>query len=538
MQPPEGTPYLSVVATARNDDHGGNLLRRLQTFVNALIGQAKRHGVPLELVLVEWNPPVEKPLLSAALEWPEHFGPASVRILQVPPEVHNRYKHSGTLPLYQMIAKNVGVRRAHGKFILATNIDILFSDELFQLFAQQRLKSGKMYRVNRYDVASEVPVSATVDEQLEYARTHLIRVNAHEGTFGLTPEGLRAPAAEDILAPASGVFLGRGWFPPGRYFGELSRWADNDAEVIVKTPAPGCVLAFELEPGPGVGYEPFPLQAIDESGAVVAEARVGRRGRFLLRPPFEPGRTHVFRLRVIGGGRKVAHDPRILNFRASRCAWDKSGSITALGGRAAARIVKGWNFFSRGARFVAECRRAKGPLRVGLPIPPRWVEKLRLRVEGGGISVTVGRAKPPAATPVCDSSPDDLHTNACGDFTLLAREHWLDLRGYPEFDVFSMNLDSAFCYTAHYGGAPEEMIEEPMRIYHIEHAEGSGWTPEGHAKLFERVAGKGLPWIDYPEIVAWASQMHRLGSPMIFNGDNWGLADIELPETLFPAGPK
>jgi len=26
-----------------------------------------------------------------------------------------------------------------------------------------------------------------------------------------------------------------------------------------------------------------------------------------------------------------------------------------------------------------------------------------------------------------------LHTYACGDFTLMAREHWLDLRGYAEF---------------------------------------------------------------------------------------------------------
>src|SRR5262249_37142431 len=35
-----------------------------------------------------------------------------------------------------------------------------------------------------------------------------------------------------------------------------------------------------------------------------------------------------------------------------------------------------------------------------------------------------------------------LHTNACGDFTLLSRDAWFRLRGYAELDVFSMHLDS------------------------------------------------------------------------------------------------
>ena len=58
-------------------------------------------------------------------------------------------------------------------------------------------------------------------------------------------------------------------------------------------------------------------------------------------------------------------------------------------------------------------------------------------------------------------------------------------------DLFSMNLDSLFCFAAHYGGAREQVLSDPMRIYHIEHGSGSGWTPEGQAKLFERIAAKG-----------------------------------------------
>jgi hypothetical protein len=128
-------------------------------------------------------------------------------------------------------------------------------------------------------------------------------------------------------------------------------------------------------------------------------------------------------------------------------------------------------------------------------------------------------------------APDFLHTNGCGDFTLLAREHWFDLRGYAEMDLFSMNLDSLFCFAAHYGGACEEVISDPMRIYHIEHGTGSGWTPEGQAKLFERIAAKGLSFLGNEEVLAMAAEMRRLGAPMIFNHEDWGLSAFALNET-------
>jgi len=69
-------PYLSVVVTARNDDHGGNLLGRMQAFVNGWIGQARRYQIPSELIVVEWNPPPGRPRLRDALHWPEDLGRA------------------------------------------------------------------------------------------------------------------------------------------------------------------------------------------------------------------------------------------------------------------------------------------------------------------------------------------------------------------------------------------------------------------------------------------------------------------------------
>jgi len=50
-------PFLSVVATSRNDNHGGDIDRRMQLCLAGLAAQANRHELPVELVLVEWNPP-------------------------------------------------------------------------------------------------------------------------------------------------------------------------------------------------------------------------------------------------------------------------------------------------------------------------------------------------------------------------------------------------------------------------------------------------------------------------------------------------
>ena len=188
----DSEPYLSLVVTARNDNHGGNLLRRMQIFVDGWIEQARRHNLSSELIVVEWNPLPDKPKLWQDLKWPEDPGPCEVRFIEVPAELHRRYAHAAALPLYQMIAKNVGIRRARGRFILATNIDILFSDELVRFLAERRLEADRMYRIDRHDVMSEVPPDASLDEQLEYCEHHLLRVNSREGTTGLAPTRRRA----------------------------------------------------------------------------------------------------------------------------------------------------------------------------------------------------------------------------------------------------------------------------------------------------------------------------------------------------------
>jgi hypothetical protein len=136
---PKSLPQLSVVAVSRNDDHGGDLRGRMQHFVNGFIAQCRKHRLNAELILVEWNPPIERPPLENSIEWPADFGPASVRIITVPPELHASQPHASALALFQMLGKNVGIRRARGRYVLATNIDILFDDAGFQFRPQDSI---------------------------------------------------------------------------------------------------------------------------------------------------------------------------------------------------------------------------------------------------------------------------------------------------------------------------------------------------------------------------------------------------------------
>lgn len=325
-----GTGVVSIVATTRNDDHGGNMRRRMQLFVDCLDALCERHRVPLELVLVEWNPPADRAPLAEVLTWARGPRWCGVRLVTVPPETHDRLRHSDGLPLFQMIAKNVGIRRARGEFVLATNVDILFGEELVQFLGSGQLREGRLYRVVRYDVPGDPPEGSLADD-----------------------------------APVDGLL---GWCKDN-----VLRVCSREGMVDVRT-----------------------------------------------------------------GERLVIYGP--------------------------------------------------------------WICRAR------------------------------LHTNGCGDFQLMAARHWHELRGYPEIETYSMHLDSVLTYMAHFGGAPEEVLVDPMRIYHLEHT--GGWQPsEGKTRRLEtHLKRSGVPQLAASAFNAWALAMTESKRPIIFNDENWGMAGEAFDE--------
>lgn len=121
-------------------------------------------------------------------------------------------------------------------------------------------------------------------------------------------------SAADILMD-SHIELGSGWGPLETYRDERFRWVDNDSQLFVAADKPGDIeLSLAVEAGPGVGGKCL-LKALDASGRQVAAVPIKGRQTVTLFLPVESGKPNEFRLHVDGGGKRIASDPRILNFR-------------------------------------------------------------------------------------------------------------------------------------------------------------------------------------------------------------------------------
>jgi hypothetical protein len=246
-----------------------------------------------------------------------------------------------------------------------------------------------------------------------------------------------------------------------------------------------------LEPGPGLGFRPFEF-TVEFAGKVLARANVNGVTWVAVPVPVEAGSLVALTFTADQQGKPVCSDPRTLSFR-----------VFAIGQGRSSQGAE-----SRPGTWAALAPSSRPPKVDWAVALERWRPQI----------VEMGKQ-------------EYIHMNACGDFTLMAREHWFDLRGYPELDLFSMHLDSILCWAAHVSGAREEVFPEPMRIYHIEHGVGSGWTPEGEDQLFARIARKGIQAITHEELVEAIVEMRLRKSPIIFNGENWGLSDQRLRET-------
>ena len=101
-------------------------------FVERLMHQINKFKLNSEVIVVDWNPPKKSKNFKNEFNLNKYN--KNLKIITVPNKIHNKFKNSKKLKFFQMIAKNVGIRHAKGKFILCTNIDIIFSDSIFSYF--------------------------------------------------------------------------------------------------------------------------------------------------------------------------------------------------------------------------------------------------------------------------------------------------------------------------------------------------------------------------------------------------------------------
>jgi len=179
-------PYISFVLVCRNDNYAGNFLYRLQAFINVLLALGEKYKLEMELIIVEWNPPKENLKLREALKWPKMSENSKVRLIEVPNEIHQRLPNSDRMPIFEWIGKNVGIKRAKGEYILATNADILFNEELIKFLSEAVLLPKYFYRVDRYDIKSPIPLNKPIEKIFKYCRENIL---VHLSQFGEVRRG-------------------------------------------------------------------------------------------------------------------------------------------------------------------------------------------------------------------------------------------------------------------------------------------------------------------------------------------------------------
>jgi FkbM family methyltransferase len=141
----------------RNDDFGGGFNDRLFRALEFNHHHLRERGVSHEFVFVEWRPIPGKPWLADVLadRYPE-LVPHALTSYVADGAYHDAFSLNPKLQFQEFIAKNIGIRRCRGAFILTTNTDIYLGRSVLELLERQSLETGVLYRVPRIDLKDDI----------------------------------------------------------------------------------------------------------------------------------------------------------------------------------------------------------------------------------------------------------------------------------------------------------------------------------------------------------------------------------------------
>lgn len=186
----ERKPFISVVLAVRNDNYGGDFHVRLQNMIAWNAAGFIRARIPVEFLLVNYNPIPDQSSLTVTLTLPKSEL-VKFRMVTVPPEVHAKLVNPEireTVPLFEYIAKNAGIRRAEGEFILVANPDILIHPKIFSRLTPGRLDPSCYYRCDRADFKNaETKLLADTSRALAEINSRVFRVFLKGKTWDVQP---------------------------------------------------------------------------------------------------------------------------------------------------------------------------------------------------------------------------------------------------------------------------------------------------------------------------------------------------------------
>ena len=184
---------LSIPFVSRNDDHGGELLTRIQVSLNAIVYYWQKYEWDIEVIFVEWNPRDGQILIRDILHYPDNF---PIRFIEVPQEIHDQFTNSEKIPLFSATAMNVAIRRAKGNWAVSTTHDDIFSPELVSLLKNENFSENSYYRAARYD--TEVDAALPISQLVDSLETGVVKRNDPGGP------GLFTKAAGDFILMSIG----------------------------------------------------------------------------------------------------------------------------------------------------------------------------------------------------------------------------------------------------------------------------------------------------------------------------------------------
>ena len=127
-------------------------------------------------------------------------------------------------------------------------------------------------------------------------------------------------------------------------------------------------------------------------------------------------------------------------------------------------------------------------------------------------------------TVVYDNIPQKFHTHCSGDFMMMHRDYWHELRGYPEETLISTHVDALFTVMAGTSGLKEVVLKHPL--YHQDH-ERRYVTNVSRDDADNRIQHM------YDRLTKEGKLMVAQKAPIIYNDENWGLGNRNFEEQTF-----
>ena len=150
-------PHLSIVLTGRNDEHGSDFRARFFRTIRFNARQLAARGISHELVFVEWAPLPDRPrLFDLIAEAVPELDRRALRWIVVDARYQEALSQNPRLQYLEFLAKNVGIRRASGEYVLTTNCDVIFSRHVLDTIERGALEARTIYRARRDDLRAEL----------------------------------------------------------------------------------------------------------------------------------------------------------------------------------------------------------------------------------------------------------------------------------------------------------------------------------------------------------------------------------------------